>query len=157
MTKIPLDVSDYTLDDLVKDFGHTPVHTNLFDTKEDRTFIVEFETVEIMNEFVAKYNDYEIEEGFKVTVEVFEQKPRNQRKSRGGASGYGSHYERQSQPQQRQERTRGGLQRGRPQKPTLEELDAQLESYMNTGSNDATPESIETPADNPQQELPNAN
>lgn len=156
MTKIPLDVSDYTLDDLVKDFGHPALHTKLFDNKEDRTFIVEFETLDIMNEFVAKYNHYEIEDGFKVTVEVFEQKSRKQKNNRNGISSYGSHYERQPQP--RQERGRGGPKRERPQKPTLEELDAQLAAYMNTGDNETAPTSAESTeaTPNPPQEQQNA-
>lgn len=139
MSNIPLEVSDYSLDDLVKEFGHTPVYSKVFDTKEGRTFILEFETVGLMNEFVAKFNDYEIKEGHKVTVDLYEQKSRMQkRKERRNqeGSGYGSHY-REASPQSN---TRPGKVNKRERKPraTLEELDAELEAYMTSGSQDSS-------------------
>lgn len=140
---IPLDVSDYTLDDLIKEFGRSPVYSKVFDTKEDRTFLIEFESLDIMNEFVTKYNNYEIADGFKVTVELFEQKPRKQKRNNtsGRRVGYGSHYQKHEQPQ---EKPKGGRARKeRLHKPTLEELDAQLAAYMNSDSKEASESSQE--------------
>lgn len=137
MLHIPLNVSDYTLDDLVKEFGHKPLYSKVFDNKEDRTFIIEFENLDIMNDFVSKYNGYEIEENCKVIVEVFQQKSRKQkgRLSRGDTSHYGSHYNRTSQGQGRRGTSKSASRRQTQKRPTLEELDAQLEAYMNSGSN----------------------
>lgn len=140
MSHIPLNVSDYTLDDLIKEFGHKPLYSKVFDTKEDRTFIIEFKNLDIMNNFVDKYNGYEIEENCKVTVEVFEQKSRKQkgRFSRSDLPHYGSHYKKTYRSQLRRGISKPTSRRQTAKRPTLEELDAQLEAYMNSGSTTST-------------------
>lgn len=136
MSHIPLNVSDYTLDDLVKEFGYKPIYSKVFDTKEDRTFIIEFKTLDIMNNFVNKYNGFEIEENCKVIVEIFEQKSRKpkNRSYRDKSSRYGSHYNRISQGTPRRGISKAFSRRQAPKRPTLEELDAQLAAYMNSDS-----------------------
>lgn len=59
ISKIPLDVSDYTLDDMIKEFG-SPIFSKIFDNKEDRTCIYEFEDPEVLEKIVERYNGHEL-------------------------------------------------------------------------------------------------
>lgn len=120
---IPLDVSDYTVEDMVQEFGK-PIYTNFYDTKESRTAVFEFEDSSVLEEIVKKFNGSELNGG-QIKVEVFEfsggqDKRRKRRENRGSG---GSHYG-------------VGKQRGKPrEKPkpaTVQDLNAELEEYMNS-------------------------
>lgn len=115
---VPLDVSDFTLEDMVKEFAN-PIYCNFYDYKDSRSAVFEFEDPSVMERVVEKFNGTTLNDGT-ITVEIFEQERRpdrrrhNQRESRRGMArgNRGSHYKRQNRP------------------PTEEQLNAELESYM---------------------------
>lgn len=125
---VPLEVSDYTLEDMVKEFAE-PIYSNFYDHKDFRTAVFEFEDPSIMDKVIEKYNGSPLSGG-NVTVEIFEQerrsdKRRRQRESRGGRGARGareargargSHYKKQ---EKREETPK-----------TEEDLNAELEEYM---------------------------
>lgn len=123
-TNIPLDVSDYTLEDMVKEYGAT-IYSNFYDSKEDRTAVFEFEDESVLDKIVEKYNDTELH-GSRLHVEIFDL---NDRKSRrrdrrvNQRSSRGSHYG---------VRKDHGAPRQRVKPPTAQDLDAELEEYMNS-------------------------
>ncbi|CAI1528944.1 hypothetical protein SEUBUCD646_0K00180 [Saccharomyces eubayanus] len=133
MSKIPLDVSDYTLDDMIKEFG-APVFSKIFDNKEDRTCIYEFEDPEVMEKIVERYNGHELN-GTKIEVEMYQPQrkhPRGntnnrhrqpvQERSRGRS---GSHY---CQKPSRVSKKGKGRESNTP--TSVEALDAELDAYM---------------------------
>lgn len=120
---IPLDVSDYTLEDMVQEFG-TPVYSNFYDTKESRTAVFELEDSSLLQKIVEKYNDTELN-GRKLKVEIYDSngsQGRRQRRGDNRGSG-GSHYA-------------VGKKKGKAKdqvKPTtVQDLNAELEEYMNS-------------------------
>lgn len=124
ITNIPLDVSDYTLEDMVKDFG-TPVYSNFYDSKECRTAVFEFEDETVLEKIVEKYKDTDLN-GSRLTAEVFEfNDKKSQRRSRreNQVSSRGSHYSVHKEKKPQRERVKP---------PTVEDLDAELEEYMNS-------------------------
>lgn len=124
---VPLHVSDFTLEDMVKEFAE-PIFSNIYDHKDSRTAVFEFENPGIMEKVVEKYNSTPLE-GTPVTVEIFEQdkrldaRRRNHRDSRRGANrgGRGGRGSRGS---------RGSHYKRREKPATEEQLDAELENYM---------------------------
>ncbi|CDH18098.1 probable RNA annealing protein YRA2 [Zygosaccharomyces bailii ISA1307] len=126
---VPLEISDYTMEDMVKEFAE-PIYTNFYDHKDSRTAVFEFEDPAVMDKVVEKFDGTPLGSG-NVTVEIFEQerrsdKRRRQRENRPGNHGArgtrgtrgtrGSHYKRQERHEER---------------PTTEEdLNAELEEYM---------------------------
>lgn len=123
---ISLDTSDYDIEDLVKDFSE-PIYFKIFDTKEERKCILEFTKLSKMEEFVSNYNHYELN-GQNIKVEIFEQnrKYKNQSFYNRNSSNYGSHYNAKSPKHSHKDRN------GTKESSTLEELDAQLDAYMNS-------------------------
>ncbi|QLQ82688.1 hypothetical protein HG537_0H04510 [Torulaspora globosa] len=124
LTNIPLDVSDYTLEDMMKEYG-TPIYSNFYDSKDSRTAVFEFQDDQVLEKILEKYNDTDLN-GARLCVEIVEiNDKRNRRRNRRAnqASSRGSHYG------VRKER---GSQRERVRKPTVEDLDAELEEYMNS-------------------------
>ncbi|KAM3164741.1 RNA annealing protein YRA2 [Lachancea thermotolerans] len=114
---IPLDVSDFTIDDMVKEIAE-PVYSNIYDHESGRTAVFEFEAPEKTEEVRRALNEKEIS-GAKVTVEVFESRSRQSRRSqkkghRGGRRG----------PR--------APKREKPAQPTADQLDQELENYMNS-------------------------
>lgn len=120
---IPLEVSDYTLEDMVQEFG-TPIYSNFNDTKEYRIAVFEFEDPSVLAKIVEKYNDTELN-GSKIKVEIYEfseniDKRRRRRDNHGSG---GSHYGVTKKKGKARE----------PVKPlTVQDLDAELEEYMNS-------------------------
>ncbi|CAR29176.1 hypothetical protein ZYGR_0Z00970 [Zygosaccharomyces rouxii] len=117
-TNVPLDVSDFTLEDMVKEFAE-PIYCNFYDLKDSRTAVFEFEDPSVMERVVEKYNETPLNGGT-VTVEIFEQERRPDRRRRtqrdnrrgNGRGSRGSHYKRQDRPAME------------------DELNAELEDYM---------------------------
>lgn len=115
---VPLDVSDFTLEDMVKEFAE-PIYYNFYDHKDFRSAVFEFEDPSVMERVVEKYNGTPLNEGT-ITVEIFEQERRPDRRRRNlrdsrrgvGRGSRGSHYKRQDRP------------------PTEDQLNAELENYM---------------------------
>ncbi|CEP62639.1 Yra2p LALA0_S06e00298g [Lachancea lanzarotensis] len=114
ITQIPLDVSDFVVEDLVKEVA-APIYANFYDHPESRTGIFEFEDPTQLEEVAKAFADREIN-GSKVSVEIYELKSRQnrrvQKKGHGGKRG-----------------ERGG-RRGPTEKPTAEQLDNELDAYM---------------------------
>lgn len=133
-----MDTSDYAIEDWVNEFDK-PVFFRIYDTKECRNCVFEFHTMAKMNEFVAKYNNFQVnEDGAAITAEIFEVQHRRgrqnrfvladeysrnnrERQGRGPEGSRGSHY------------GAGKPKRAAPEKPkTAEQLDAELDAYMNS-------------------------
>ena len=135
---IALDVSDFKLEDMINEF-EKPSYLKIYDTKESRVCIFELGDVSKMQQFVERYNGSELN-GNSIKVEIFEQqrgRPRYHHASdfavrktgnRRGSSAFRG----------RNRSSRGYLTRksvtGRSRPKTVEELDAELERYMKTGS-----------------------
>ncbi|CCE65984.1 hypothetical protein TPHA_0O00120 [Tetrapisispora phaffii CBS 4417] len=132
-SNLPVDVSDFTVEDMVKEFG-TPVFSRFYEYKDGRTAVFELETPGAMEKVVEKYNDFEIN-GSKIAVEMFDLRQRKPKSSftpvyaRGSR---GSHYaEIREQPFTSNKSSHGSRKKAtQPAKPTVEELDAELEAYM---------------------------
>lgn len=137
-----MDTSDYTIEDWVNEFDK-PLYFKVYDTRECRNCVFEFNTMAKMEEFVAKYNNFQANDsGATITAEIFEVQRRGGRNnrfvladeySRGGRSrasrgpegSRGSHYGSSSRAQRNDTRV--------PDKAkTAEELDAELDAYMNS-------------------------
>lgn len=124
-TNVPLDVSDYVLEDMVKEFGE-PIYSNFYDSKDNRTAVFELEDASVMKKIVEKYDTTDLN-GSQITVQIFEQqrKQDRHRKQRGGRKGGrgnpGSHYS----------SNREGRSNIKSKPATLQDLDAELEEYMN--------------------------
>ncbi|QLL34618.1 hypothetical protein HG536_0G04800 [Torulaspora globosa] len=124
LTNIPLDVSDYTLEDMMKEYGN-PIYSNIYDSKDSRTAVFEFEDEAVIEKILEKYNDTDLN-GARLRVEVFnlnDKKNRRRNRRANQFSSRGSHYG------VRKER---GTQRERVKMPTVQDLDAELEEYMNS-------------------------
>lgn len=140
ITEIPLDVSDYTIEDWITEFEQ-PIFIRFYDTKESRTCIFELKELPKMEEFVTKYNDFSVHEDAKIKVEIIEiqnknkkrnkfvlkdtssrnRDSRNRRNNNRGSAG--SHYN----------STRQQGKKNNENKPkTVEQLDAELDAYMNS-------------------------
>ncbi|CUS24576.1 LAQU0S17e02058g1_1 [Lachancea quebecensis] len=114
---IPLDASDFTIEDMVKEIAE-PVYSNIYDHESGRTAVFEFEAPEKTDEAVRVLNGKEIN-GVNVVAEIFESRSRQSRRSqkkgnRGGRRG----------PR--------GPKREKPAQPTADQLDQELEHYMNS-------------------------
>ena len=140
ITEIPLDVSDYTIEDWITEFEQ-PIFIRFYDTKESRTCMFELKEVPKMEEFVTKYNDFSVRENANIKVEIIEiqnknkkrnkfvlrdtssrnRDSRNRRNNNRGSAG--SHYN----------STRQQGKKNNENKPkTVEQLDAELDAYMNS-------------------------
>lgn len=129
---LPLDVSDFIIEDIVKEFAE-PIYSNFYELKDGRTAVFEFEIPEVMDQIVEKYNGHEIN-GAKIVVEIFEQhrKQNNRGHSSGGRrsdrGATGSHYRQNVEKPARVQRE------DRKNTPvSVEDLDAELDAYMNAG------------------------
>lgn len=99
ISNIPLDVSDYTIEDIIKEFGE-PTYFNIYDTKDDRVAMCEFEELKIMESLVEKFNSTDLN-GIEVEAEIIDfQKRPDRRHPKGGKQGRrgprgkrGSHYD----------------------------------------------------------------
>lgn len=108
----------------MKEYG-TPIYSNFYDSKDSRTAVFEFEDEAVLEKILEKYNDTELN-GARLRVEIFDfNDKKNKRRNRRAnqPSSRGSHYG------VRKER---GNQRERVRKPTVQDLDAELEEYMNS-------------------------
>lgn len=119
---IPLDASDYVIEDMIKELGAT-VYQNIYDHEDDRTAVFEFEDPKLMDEAVEKLNG-KVLNGNVLSVEIFESQRRPER-----------HYQRGPRSQQthgHQVRPKGsrGPKREAVGKPTIDQLDAELDAYM---------------------------
>ncbi|CAI4034565.1 hypothetical protein SMKI_11G0100 [Saccharomyces mikatae IFO 1815] len=133
ISKIPLDVSDYTLDDMFKEFG-PPTFSKIFDNKEDRTCLYEYEDPELMEKIVELYNGHELN-GAKIVVEIYQPQRKQSRVSlhnrrKKGDQEYGrgrpgSHYR---QKPSRVSKKSKGRENNTP--TSVEALDAELDAYM---------------------------
>lgn len=125
ISKIPLDVSDFVIEDMWKEFGE-PAYFNIYDTKDDRTAMCEFSDLGIMESIANKFSSMDFN-GAKVETEIFELKGRQGRNSntRGSRGKRGSHYE---SNRTSKANTQPKL---KSKQPTAEDLDAELEEYMN--------------------------
>ncbi|AJS47982.1 Yra2p [Saccharomyces cerevisiae YJM1419] len=134
ISKIPLDVSDYTLDDMIKEFG-SPRFSKIFDNKEDRTCIYEFEDPEVLEKIVERYNGYELHNA-KIEVEIYQPQRKhsrmnahNRRKQTAQEHGRGrpgSHY--RQRPNRVSKKNKGREKNNTP--TSVEALDAELDAYM---------------------------
>lgn len=125
ITRIPLDVSDFTIDDMVKEFGEY-VYSRFYDHREDRSCIYEFSDPNVMQAIVEKHNNHELN-GSAIHVEIVEprHRPRNRapETTRRYAPGYGSHYEKRSEKR---------TEKKRDTPKSLDDLNAELDAYMNS-------------------------
>lgn len=119
-TNVPLDVSDFTLEDMVKEFA-IPIYSNFYDYKDSRSAVFEFEDPSVMERVVEKYNGTPLND-VTITVEIFEQGRRGDKRRRNnnrdnrrgmGRGSRGSHYKRQEDTP-----------------ATEDQLNAELEDYM---------------------------
>ncbi|CCK71071.1 Yra2p KNAG_0G00120 [Huiozyma naganishii CBS 8797] len=144
ITLIPLDTSDFAIEDIVKEFGE-PTYIHFYDSKDDRTCIFELSDLTSMESFVNKYNDYEIKEGSKIRAQIFEQPMKSTRPHQRGGQAYGSHYKvQQAERIPLRDNPRPVRRNERAKKPTLEELDAELDDYMNKDTSGTAEQSNST-------------
>ena len=68
---IALDVSDFKLEDMVNEFDK-PSYLKIYDTKDSRVCIFKLGDVSKMEQFVERYNGFELN-GNSIKVEIFEQ------------------------------------------------------------------------------------
>lgn len=122
ITNIGLDVSDYTILDIIKEFGE-PEYINFRDHKDSRSCISDFKDNEIATKLIEKYNNFEIN-GKSIQVTLLDQQKRKRdadqerRKLRHGPrGGYGSHYTKSQKPIEQRNKT-------------VDELNAELDAYM---------------------------
>lgn len=71
ITNIGLDVSDYTILDIIKEFGE-PEYINFRDHKDSRSCISDFKDNEIATKLIEKYNNFEIN-GKSIQVTLLDQ------------------------------------------------------------------------------------
>ncbi|KAG0671422.1 RNA annealing protein [Maudiozyma exigua] len=139
ITEIPLDVSDYTIEDWITEF-ETPIFIRFYDTKESRTCLFELKELSKMEEFLTKYNNFQVHDNANIKVEIIEIQNRNKkhnkfhlrdtssrdrdfRSRRNNRGSAGSHYK----------STRQQSKKNNENKPkTVEQLDAELDAYMNS-------------------------
>ena len=134
---IALDVSDFKLEDMINEF-EKPSYLRIYDMKESRVCIFELGDVGKMEQFVEKYNGSELN-GNNIKVEIFEQQ---RGRSRYHASDFAvrktGNRRGRSAFRGRNRPSRGYLTRksvtGRNRLKTVEELDAELERYMERGT-----------------------
>lgn len=119
---IPLDASDYVIEDMIKELGAT-VYQNIYDHEDDRTAVFEFEDPKLMDEAVEKLNG-KVLNGNVLSVEIFESQRRPERRYQRGP--------RSQQTHGHQVRPKGssGPKREAVGKPTIDQLDAELDAYM---------------------------
>ena len=135
---IALDVSDFKLEDMVNEFDK-PSYLKIYDTKDSRVCIFELGDVSKMEQFVERYNGFELN-GNSIKVEIFEQqrgsRPRYQ--PQDFAIRKTGNRRRSSGLRGRNRSSRGHLTRKSPisrnRPKTVEELDAELERYMKRDS-----------------------
>lgn len=56
ISNISLDTSDFTVDDMIKEFGD-PIFSKFYEDKDSRTAVYEFKDPENLNKVVEKYNN----------------------------------------------------------------------------------------------------
>lgn len=130
ISNIPLDTSEYAIEDLIKEFNQEPIFTNFIENKNERKCILELDNLDSMEKFVTKYNNHKISPETQLSVQIIEvpsRKPRlahfknrndNKRGNRKpGRASFGSHYK--------------NAKSSKKSKPTLEDLDKELDAYMN--------------------------
>ncbi|SCU82323.1 LAME_0C00628g1_1 [Lachancea meyersii CBS 8951] len=113
--KIPLDVSDFVIEDMVKEIA-TPVYANFYDHADSRTGVFEFEKPTQLEQVAAAFTDREVN-GSKLSADIYELKSRQNRRTQKK----GHHGARRGQ--------RGGRKES-PVKPSADQLDQELEAYM---------------------------
>lgn len=113
---IPLEVSDYTIEDMVKEIAK-PIYSNFYDHKEGRTAVFEFEDPASIEEIIKTLNGKEMGNQ-SLVVESFESQRRQDRR----AQRRGNHGSRRGGREPKKEKA---------EKPTVDQLDAELEAYMN--------------------------
>ncbi|SCU79039.1 LAFA_0B00342g1_1 [Lachancea sp. 'fantastica'] len=121
--QIPLDVSDFTVEDLVKEVA-TPIYANFYDHPESRTGVFEFDNTTQLEEVAKAFTDKEIN-GSRLSVEIYELKGRQNRRVQKRGHHGGQRAQRGGQRGGR----RGG-QRGSVEKPSADQLDQELDAYM---------------------------
>ena len=139
ITEIPLDVSDYTIEDWITEYEQ-PIFIRFYDTKDSRTCIFELKELSKMEEFVTKYNGYQVHENANIKVEIIEIQNKNKKRNKfilrdtssrnrdsrsrkNNRGSTGSHYN----------STRQQGKKNNENKPkTVEQLDAELDAYMNS-------------------------
>ncbi|AAS53128.2 AER449Wp [Eremothecium gossypii ATCC 10895] len=125
---IPLDVSDYEIDDLLKDLPK-PLYSKFYDHEDSRSAVFEFEDHSILDKCVELYNGLELH-GAKITVEIFEQQGRFADSTRTNRST--DHVEKEAGFKTGRPRGKArATKKEKPPQPTLEDLDAELDAYMN--------------------------
>ncbi|CCD25790.2 Yra2p NDAI_0G00140 [Naumovozyma dairenensis CBS 421] len=133
---IPLDVSDFTIEDMLKEFG-TPVYIKFYEMKDARSCIVEFEDLSIMEKIIKNFNGKDLN-GTKLEVEMYEQYPKKSprnKPSRPDSRDDYSQYRRNNSRGSRGSHYSLESKSSRPassQKKTAEDLDAELDAYMNS-------------------------
>ena len=81
ITEIPLDVSDYTIEDWITEYEQ-PIFIRFYDTKDSRTCIFELKELSKMEEFVTKYNGYQVHENANIKVEIIEIQNKNKKRNK---------------------------------------------------------------------------
>jgi len=131
------------IEDWINEFEQ-PIFLKFYDTKEYRTCIFELKDLSKMNEFVSKYNNFQVRESENITAEITEIRSKNKghhqsrfilkdttggdrdsgRRRRGNDRGsMGSHYNDSKKSQKK----------NAAEKPkSVEQLDAELDAYMNS-------------------------
>lgn len=139
ISNIPIDSSEYAIEDLIKDFEQEPIFRKYIENKDERKCIVEFDSLATMEKFVQKYNQFELKPETKLVVEIIEVPTKKSRSNRfnsrhtrpthhrnPGRNSLGSHYKQQKNVP------------ARKTKPTVEDLDKELEAYMNQDNTKTT-------------------
>ncbi|AET39081.1 Yra2p Ecym_3620 [Eremothecium cymbalariae DBVPG len=143
-TDIPLSVSDEEIDNLIKGFP-TPVYSRFYVHQDTRTAVFGFPNLEDLEKCAQMYEGLELH-GQQVNVELFEQGSRKpyvgSSRSYHLAGRIGGEFSDKPSRQQRSHQQRSHQQqdshhkpksrRGvRQPQPTTEDLDAELDAYMN--------------------------
>lgn len=133
---IPLDSSDYAIEDLIKEISGNTTYQKIYDTKDARGVILELAVPEQMQAVVDKYNDTEFNGG-KINVEIFEveqRKGRNKKfnKVTGDRGARGSHYNNNNSNNNNNNNNSKyrSRDRARDERVTAEQLDAELDAYL---------------------------
>ncbi|SCU79399.1 LAMI_0A08658g1_1 [Lachancea mirantina] len=115
ISKIPLQTSDYRIEDLVREIS-SPTLVNFYDKKEERVAVLEFENEAQLEKVHDAINGKVVDEA-KVVTEIFESQKRQQRRNQGrGERG--------------PRRSRNADKEEAPSQPTADQLDAELDAYM---------------------------
>ncbi|SCU92926.1 LADA_0G00364g1_1 [Lachancea dasiensis] len=121
ITQIPLQVSDFVIEDLVKKIAN-PVYANFYDHPGSRTGVFEFEKPSQMEDVAKAFTDREVD-GSKLSAEIYELKSRQNRRGQSMRGQSGS-----------RRRERGGRkdkeERRQNERPTADQLDQELADYM---------------------------